>query len=213
MTRAQFTYEICYKCHADNNVIRVLPITRQIDQLNTRMEFALGNSSYHPVETQGVNPEVPSLLQPLSITSVISCTDCHNTNDTLGPRGPHGSSFEFLLEREYRTLDFTPESSSNYALCYKCHSRDSILRDQSFSEHSKHIVEEDTPCSACHDPHGISSLQGNSINNSHLINFDLTIARPNGQGRLEFQDLGRFTGQCFLNCHGEEHSPERYPKD
>jgi hypothetical protein len=209
--RAQYLSEICYKCHADNSVITTLPITRQIDQLNTRLEFDLGNPSFHPVEFQGVNPDVPSLLSPYSITSLISCTDCHNTNDTMGPRGPHGSDFEFLLERNYRTIDFTQESPSSYALCYKCHSRASILNNQSFSEHSKHIVDETTPCSACHDPHGINALQGNAMNNSHLINFDLTIVQPNGQGTLEFQDQGRFTGQCSLNCHGEEHIGEGYP--
>ena len=191
--------------------MRVLPITRQIDQLNTRLEFDLSNPSFHPVEYQGVNPDVPSLLQPYSITSIISCIDCHNNNDSNGPRGPHGSSFEFLLEREYRTLDYTPESSLNYALCYKCHSRDSILNNQSFSKHSLHIVDQRTPCSACHDAHGISSLKGNPVNNSHLINFDLTIVNRNSLGRLEFDDLGRLTGQCFLYCHGKEHNPESYP--
>jgi hypothetical protein len=35
--------------------------------------------------------------------------------------------------------------------------------------------------------------------------------QPNGQGRLEFQDLGRLTGQCSLNCHGKEHNAEGYP--
>jgi hypothetical protein len=43
------------------------------------------------------------------------------------------------------------------------------------------------------------------------MNFDLTIARPNGQGRLEFEDHGRFAGQCYLNCHGKEHGPAQYP--
>jgi predicted CXXCH cytochrome family protein len=209
--RAQNLYEICFKCHADNNVINALPITRQIDQLNTRLEFDLGNPSFHPVESVGVNPDVPSLLQPFTRTSIISCTDCHNSDDPNLVQGPHGSSFRFLLERNYETLDFTQETSSTYALCYKCHSRSSILNDESFSEHNKHIVEENTPCSICHDPHGISSTQGNSFNNSHLINFDLTVVRPDGQGRIQFEDLGRLTGQCFLNCHGEEHSPEGYP--
>jgi len=209
--RAQYLYEICYKCHADYNMVTTLPVTRQIDQLNTRLEFDLGNPSFHPVEFQGVNPDVPSLLQPYSTTSIISCTDCHNSDDSIGPRGPHGSTFEYLLEKNYRTIDFTQENPSSYELCYKCHSRDSILSNQSFSDHSKHIVEKNTPCSACHDPHGISALQGNPINNSHLINFDLTIVLPNSLGRLEFEDLGRLAGQCFLNCHGKEHNPERYP--
>jgi predicted CXXCH cytochrome family protein len=209
--RARYVYEICYKCHADNNVLRTLPITRQLDQLNTRLEFDLGNPSFHPVESQGVNPDVPSLLQPYSVSSIISCTDCHSGNEVMGPRGPHGSNFEFILERNYQTMDYTRESSSTYALCYKCHSRNSILNDQSFSEHSEHIVDQRTPCSACHDPHGISSLQGNYFNNSHLINFDLTIVRPDSGGRLQFEDLGRLSGQCFLNCHGKAHNPQRYP--
>jgi hypothetical protein len=81
----------------------------------------------------------------------------------------------------------------------------------SFTEHNKHIGEENTPCSVCHDPHGISNTQGNSFNNSHLINFDLEIVRPDNRGRLQFEDRGRFAGQCYLNCHGKEHSPERYP--
>ena len=190
-----------------------MPITRQIDQLNTRLEFDPANPSFHPLESAGINPDVPSLLSPLTITSTISCIDCHNTDNPNGPLGPHGSTFEFLLERNYVTFDNTSESSSNYAMCYKCHSRSSILGDQSFTEHKEHIVDKNTPCSVCHDPHGISSTQGNSFNNSHLINFDITVVRPDGQGRLQFEDLGRFAGQCFLTCHGEVHSPERYPKN
>ena len=30
-----------------------------------------------------------------------------------------------------------------------------------------------TPCSACHNAHGVSSLVGNTSNNAHLIDFDL----------------------------------------
>jgi predicted CXXCH cytochrome family protein len=209
--QAQNQYEICYKCHAENGVITTLPVTRQLLQLDTRLEFDSANPSYHPVESAGVNPDVPSLLPPNTISSIIFCIDCHNTDDPNGPQGPHGSRFDFLLERNYLTLDNSAESSSNYAMCYKCHSRNSILGDQSFSEHNKHIVEKNTPCSVCHDPHGISSIQGNSFNNSHLINFDITVVQPDGQGRLQFEDLGRLTGQCFLNCHGKEHSSERYP--
>jgi len=98
----------------------------------------------------------------------------------------------------------------NYVI--KCHSRNSILNDDSFSEHKKHIKGEDTPCNACHDPHGISSLQGNSTNNTHLINFDISIIQPDqNTGRLEFIDDGAFAGSCYLNCHGKKHDPKRYP--
>ncbi len=213
LDRAQYQYEICYKCHADNGVLTTLPVTRQIIQLNTRLEFDPANPSYHPVESAGVNPDVPSLLPPNDISSIIFCIDCHNTDDPNGPQGPHGSGFDFLLERNYVTLDNSAESPFNYAICYKCHSRQSILGNQSFSEHNKHIVEKNTPCSVCHDPHGVSNIEGNAINNSHLINFDITVVRPVGQVAPRFEDRGRFAGQCFLTCHGKEHNPEKYPKN
>ena len=107
--------------------------------------------------------------------------------------------------RNYTTIDNTPESASNYALCYNCHSRDSILNDESFPEHDKHVRGEDTPCNVCHDPHGISATQGNSTNNSHLINFDTSIVSPRGNGDLRFEDQGQFAGTCYLVCHDKDH--------
>lgn len=204
-------YEICFKCHADNNVITRLPVDRFIQQLNTRLEFDPSNPSYHPVESQGANTNVPSLLPPYTTASKIFCTDCHSNDDTLGPGGPHGSANKYILKKNYTTQDYTQESSYNYALCYQCHDRNSILGDQSFTQHNRHIAVVNAPCSACHDAHGISSTQGNSLNNSHLINFDLTIVQPNDQGDLRFEDLGTFSGRCFLNCHGAKHEPAGYP--
>jgi predicted CXXCH cytochrome family protein len=211
VTNSQYLYEICFKCHADNNVLRAYPISRQIDQLNTRLEFDPANPSFHPVESPGNNYDVPSLLQPLTKDSIISCIDCHNTDNPKTTKGPHGSSYKYILARNYITFDYTQETSNSYALCYKCHSRGSILGNQSFAKHRSHIVDQKAPCAACHDPHGISNMQGNTVNNSHLINFDISIVFPNDTGSLYFQDLGRFTGQCFLKCHGKAHEPEMYP--
>lgn len=209
--RSVYEHEICLKCHGQNNVLTRLPITRQIDQLKANMEFNPANPSFHPVVSAGANPDVPSLSSRYTTQSIISCTDCHNTDDPGAPRGPHGSSYKYLLEKNYDTNDLSGESSFAYALCYKCHDRNSILMDESFKGHKKHIVDQKTPCSGCHDPHGISNVQGNPINNSHLINFDLTIVQPDSQGGLYFEDLGRFTGQCFLTCHGRTHGPLKYP--
>ena len=116
-----------------------------------------------------------------------------------------------LLALRYDTFDFAQESPQAYALCYRCHQRESILNNRSFPEHEKHIVEENTPCSICHDSHGVYSGQGNTRNNSHLINFDRSVVFPNGDGRLEFIDGGTFRGARYLNCHQEEHNPAEYP--
>jgi len=161
------------------------------------------------VAAQGKNPDVPSLLPPYSVSSIIDCTDCHGSSDPSGARGPHGSDWQYLLTNRYVTDDLTPESPFNYELCYKCHSRSVLLDGEGFP-HGLHVADARTPCSACHDPHGVSSMQGNALHNSHLINFDLTIVSPNDSGRLEFLDQGRFSGQCYLSCHGKLHNPVDY---
>ncbi len=209
VAEARYVYEICFKCHADNNVINALPVTRQIVQLNTRLDFDPANPSFHPVAGPGKNPDVPSLMPPYTSTSTISCTDCHGSSDPSAPRGPHGSDWQYLLTQRYVTDDYTTETPSGYALCYQCHSRTTLLNDESFP-HSIHVADQKAPCSACHDPHGVSFTQGNFLRNSHLINFDVSIVMPTQTGRLEFNDQGRFRGECFLNCHGRAHNPENY---
>jgi predicted CXXCH cytochrome family protein len=209
-----YEYELCYRCHADSPNKPASPTTRQIEQNNVRLEFDPGNPSYHPVEGPGQNPNCPSLIPPLTETSVIYCSDCHASDGTGSPSGPHGSIYPHILKFQYETADNTPESYQNYRLCYECHNRNTIIDGAGqFARrvHRLHIISEDVPCNACHDPHGISSSQGTTANNTHLINFDISIVSPDPQtGRLEFVDLGNYSGQCYLRCHGENHSPESY---
>jgi predicted CXXCH cytochrome family protein len=208
---AQREYEVCFKCHADNPNRIQSRITRQITQTNTRLEFDPSNPSFHPVVSPGVNRNVPSMRAPMTTASMIYCTSCHSSDSASAARGPHGSNYQNLLAYRYETSDFTQESESSYELCYnKCHSRNSILNDESFSKHSEHLKEE-IPCSACHDAHGVSSSQGTSMANSHLINFDTRIVGADPDtGRLDFEDLGVFKGRCWLMCHNKKHSSEDY---
>jgi predicted CXXCH cytochrome family protein len=214
--RAQHEYEICLRCHGDVPVSIARRVQRQAQTENLRLKLTPGNPSYHPVVLASPSSEVPSLVPQLPHGSLIRCTDCHNNDAGRrsgggGPDGPHGSNYEFLLERNYTVLDDTSESEYDYALCYKCHQRTSILSDQSFSEHRRHIVDERTPCSACHDPHGVSTTQRIGGDHTHLINFDTTIVRPISAARpVEFRDLGRFAGSCTLVCHGDLHVAQTY---
>jgi len=215
VTAASRTYEICLRCHGDSPNQPPARTPRQLEQANLRLKIQTGNPSFHPIAGPGANSNVPSLISPLTESSVIGCTDCHNSSEAasaggIGPEGPHGSEFEPILVRNYTTLDNTNESATAYALCYGCHSRSSILNDQSFGEHNKHINGENSPCNACHAPHGISSTQGNSTNNSNLINFDTSIVTPNSNGELQFVDQGNQTGYCDLRCHGKNHNNENY---
>ena len=212
---ATYEYQICYRCHADSSNKPAPKTTRQIVQVNARLEFATTNPSHHAVAGPGRSANVPSLLAPWTTASTVKCSDCHNNNagpgaGGTGPKGPHGSTFPTMLERQYLKADRTPESATAYALCYKCHNRNSIVADLTFKEHSKHVSGERTPCNACHDPHGISSTQGNATNNSRLINFDTAIVKPSSSGQLKFVSNGTNRGSCYLTCHGSNHNPFSY---
>ena len=213
--RATQPYEVCLRCHGDSPNQPASNTPRQLSQSNIRLKIQPNNPSFHPVAGPGRNTTVPSLISPLSQLSIIECIDCHNSSSAAsaggdGPEGPHGSAFSPLLVRNYSTLDNTVESAANYALCYGCHSRDSILADESFAGHDKHIRQENAPCSVCHDAHGISSTQGNDTNNSHLINFDISVVMPNASGLLRFVDQGETSGSCDLACHGSDHNGYAY---
>jgi predicted CXXCH cytochrome family protein len=212
-------YELCFRCHADSQDRGPAFIRRRIQETNKRILFNPANQSYHPVETTGKNPFVPSLVAPWSTGSVVGCSDCHNSDAGPGtggggPNGPHGSAFAPLLERELLVTDSNPESAANYALCYKCHSRDNILANQSFNAasslgqergHRFHIADQKTACTTCHDSHGVA-------NSKNLINFNVDYVTPSASnGRLEYLSTGQGSGVCSLTCHGFDHSATSYP--
>ncbi len=220
-----YEYEVCFNCHGEYSSPEYNFVPRVIVSNNKRLAFDPSNPSYHPVVglAKSFNlPSIPSSLNPsLLASSLITCTDCHR-DDEGGSKGPHGSSFPPILGERYETADFTPESYQNYALCYRCHERKSILNDESFKKkigssatggggHSGHLAN-GAPCSACHDPHGIVD-DGASGSHTHLINFDMRIVQPKpGMRYPVFNDTGTFSGSCTLLCHGKLHDNESYPQ-
>ena len=212
VAEAVYEYQVCYKCHAGTGTVRDPLVDRVRINTDASDEFNPANAGYHPVQAQGKNSNVPSLLQPLTTSSMIYCTDCHGS-DSSQVKGPHGSAFRPMLRLNYVVTDLTGESPAAYALCYSCHNRASILGNRSFSEHKKHVVDSRAPCSACHDPHGVSISQAGAGGGTHLINFDRRIVTPSkaaGTGPT-FTDSGVFKGSCTLNCHGKEHNAQKYP--
>ncbi|MBA4146638.1 MAG: hypothetical protein H0X66_00880 [Verrucomicrobia bacterium] len=200
-------YELCFRCHGDSLAPAPSQVPRQFTSTNARLKFSPSNKSFHPVVSPGRNPHVPSLIAPWTPSSMMKCTDCHNNDQApaaggTGPNGPHGSAHSPLLERNLTMVDFRPESPIEYALCYKCHDRSSILSDQSFKGHRKHIVDYQTSCTTCHDSHGAS--------NPGLINFNTTYATPSSSGQLYYQSIGNRNSSCALTCHGKDHNPLSY---
>ena len=189
-------YELCFKCHSTS---ANLPG----DQKNKAEQLKSSNPSYHPLVSHGKNNDVPSLIFPLTISSLIKCTDCHNNDDPSGPQGPHGSSYRYILKKNYSDTGGT-EGPYQYALCYSCHRRESILANESFFYHDLHVSIVGASCRTCHNPHG-------STQYSHLIDFDNFTVSPSGKGFTEYRNLGKRSGECYLQCHGKDHSPLSYP--
>jgi predicted CXXCH cytochrome family protein len=219
----RYEHEICFKCHADSankpqarGPVGAAVPRRAVVEANLRRVFDGSGPSYHPVVVPVRTPGAPSLLSPWGPGSTITCGDCHASDSGpgaggSGPRGPHGSVYEHLLERSYSTADLTTESRSSYALCYKCHDRDVVLTDRSdFPLHRRHVVDERTPCSACHAAHGVSSQAGTPETNAHLVDFDVSIVKPGPAGRREYRTLGPRSGTCTLACHGSTHDGRGY---
>jgi predicted CXXCH cytochrome family protein len=216
IVEAAFEYEVCFKCHGLRDQSTPRRAVRQDNTRNVRLELAPGNASFHPVPAAGRNPTASGFTSGYSAGSLIYCTDCHNTDAPRGlPRGPHGSRFEPILERNYRLDDPSPESPEGYALCYKCHNRTALLSNQAGSfPHEAHLIRAQASCGVCHDAHG-------SRRNPHLINFLLRdptgkpVVRPSpSTGRLEYETPrpggGPGSGRCFLQCHGLNHAPFQY---
>lgn len=216
---ARNEYEVCLKCHGDSANkpqafgLRRDGVRRAEEDTNLRLVFAPGAASSHPVAAPGRGALVPSLRPEHAAGALIRCTDCHASDGGpgaggTGARGPHGSIYPFLLERQYRTADFTPEGPDAYALCYKCHDRRILLSGSStFPLHRRHVVEISAPCSACHDAHGISAQAGTAQNNAHLVSFDRSIVRTGQGGVARYDSAGPGHGSCNLSCHGTLHAP------
>lgn len=191
-------YQICFRCHADNNFSGNQTMVRQIQEVNTRLDFDSANPSYHPVVAIGKGTSVPSLRTSLSTASMIYCTDCHGNDDPTQARGPHGSNFKYLLAARYETDSYPLSySEDNYALCYRCHDQLVLLDPlkSSFAPHARHVVDNKVPCSVCHDPHGVAATRGASTSaNAHLINFDVRFVAVGGS----YNSAGR---SCSVSCH------------
>lgn len=180
---ADAEYEVCYRCHADS---ANLPMTSR----DVSLQFDPANASFHPIESVGRNKLMQSLTEQLNVSSLITCSDCHGNDDPTGPKGPHGSNYEFMLKDQYVRVE-TAELPQTYALCYGCHSRQSILGNQSFQKHKEHVVYQHTPCSACHNAHG-------SITNPNLIDFDKNFV---GLGAASYSPGSGGKPMCYLTCH------------
>jgi predicted CXXCH cytochrome family protein len=201
---------------------------RPADQYNLRLKFmstighnVMGNS----VVTTTNSSLLPYMLnasgtsntsRPLTTTTRLYCTDCHNADDArsaggIGPNGPHGSTYPHLLQFnlcQSGTGGGGGCSSSGLpaggaGLCSKCHNLSTVSNEQiHISDHLN------GGCTTCHDPHGV--IGGNAVTNRAMMNFDTGVATAAASGWGYFYVSNSAKG-CYTNCHGKNHNPEAYP--
>ncbi len=125
--------EVCFKCHGS-------PLGRHFGMRTGRVGVLFGQRavSSHRIGSHG-RPDLPS-LRGMPRIKALDCTSCHDGSPDSGLKGPHASRYPYLLSARYETGDGVPESIESYALCYGCHSRRSILNDESFPLHRAHIT-------------------------------------------------------------------------
>ncbi len=220
----RFEYELCFKCHADSanqpQAFGPRPpdtLRRAVTEANLRIQLGSSAPSAHPVlrPATGVAVVGSSLKAPLTVASTIACGDCHASDSGPGaggggPRGPHGSIYPHILERNYVTSYPSAESPSAYALCYKCHDRDLLLAGTSaFPNHRSHVVDRAIPCSVCHASHGVAPQAGLPGEHAHLIDFDVSVVKAAANGVRRYQSLGPGRGSCTVACHAASPTQER----
>lgn len=198
-------YEICFKCHGSN--VNIKSTSKNYSQV-----FALRNQSQHPVTTNILNDKSVSLKLSLNFGNNMQCSDCHSNDDKNGPKGPHGSRHKYLLNGNYDTDVFNIENNYAYEFCYACHSRTSILSNESFPLHKEHIVgdpsknQKGTSCFTCHASHSSES-------NKYLIDFNPeAVSSDDTFRKIQFNSYEMNSGECYLKCHDYSHSPGKYIK-
>ena len=123
--------------------------------------------------------------------------------------GPHGSIYPQILKYNYDRSSAYVNSYAAYELCYQCHDQSSTITNHNvLSNTGTHGTL--TSCNNCHDPHGISSTQGNSTNNRYLINFNLGTVSNNSNNLLNWNFSSQGHGSCNLSCHGHDHVNSTY---
>ena len=220
------TKDLCLGCHEDvkTQINGATLVHGAIDET----ESCLGCHSPHATDREKM----------LKLDSVAMCLNCHNEEiesntgriEAIGPHlqegytvhgaigqdgcltchKPHVSEEHSLLNEAFPEERYVNSSEENFALCFKCHSKDLIqvqksstvtkFRDGEENLHFRHIGKgKGRNCSICHDMHG--SVNKSLIKQKTLFGtWDMPI---NYESSLK-------GGTCRTGCHDERKYNREY---
>ncbi len=162
----------------------------------TGAPFSDGNTAPTPLTTWSTSAHASQGAE---------CGDCHQNG--------HGGASPDMLSDTYIMTDNNRYQANDYALCWQCHSENTIVWGNNTFEdrHEKHVEGEDSPCILCHSPHG-----SYDAGEPGMINFTEAFARGMDIQFIDGYDhstsfwVSGNTGFCYIACHGKDHTPKDY---
>ena len=150
---------LCFKCHS--SYYGTLPASPSggFGETDQAMEFNPANAGFHPVlASASANLGATSnVISPWSRTSLMTCSDCHESDVTTDPNGPHGSAAKFILRGPNttwnNTMALTGGSMPPGTFCANCHASSFVNSRYAAHTNGNHTG---TQCQNCHAavPHG-----------------------------------------------------------
>jgi hypothetical protein len=164
---------LCFKCHSAYSASynRTSP-SGGFAQTDVAREFNPNNvgnysgtwasgetaGSFHPVLAAATNNLglTNNIKAPWATSSLMACTDCHASDTTTDPNGPHGSAANFILKGPNTIWNASVTNTSsgmpNGTFCINCHNQN--FSGGRFTNHTN--GEHNLPCANCHVmiPHG-----------------------------------------------------------
>jgi predicted CxxxxCH...CXXCH cytochrome family protein len=150
---------LCFKCHSA--FYGTLPTSPSggFTETDQARELNPGNAGFHPVlaSASGNLGATSNVIAPWTRTSLMACTDCHESSVTTDPSGPHGSAAKFILKGPNtswsNSLTLAGGAMPAGTFCANCHA--SSFTNSRYPAHTRG-EHSGLPCMNCHAavPHG-----------------------------------------------------------
>ena len=189
-----------------------------------RAERSLRSPGHRP---RAATPAVPSLIAPLTASSMIYCSDCHASNDTRASGGsraarparldlpePAGAELRHAGRhagepRRLRPLLQVPQARDGAldALLLPAPPGPRLARPGRDAGHRHPHPLLGLP----QRPRRLLAGRARQQNNAHLVDFDLNVVKAlPGQAAPRYTASGGRGGSCALVCHGRTHDSLSY---
>ncbi|HEY6005737.1 MAG TPA: CxxxxCH/CxxCH domain-containing protein [Anaeromyxobacter sp.] len=176
---------LCFKCHSAYYGTLPTSPSGAFTETDQAREFNPANPSFHPVlaSASGNQGATSNIIAPWTRTSLMTCTDCHESSATTDPNGPHGSAARFILKGPNTSWSSTVTNTSGGmpagTFCANCHNAN--FANSRFPGHTN--GNHNIACMGCHVaiPHG----------SGHI---GMLVSLPGGAGGNAVTDSAPYTG-------------------